>query len=641
MQVALLPMNAGPGTRATLARQISQFVAEVARNLTGKEIHGVNFMAQYDDGGVTRFAQANPSEGLNEPEMLRQFFDGAPMDAIVDGLLVESEGSGGNLTARIFRRGGDGPEQEESVAYLPGGFLAAARGLLKLACEASGAPLPSGIEDDVAIFGTHDSGAFTNFLVGFDAVQYIERSQGAVAREFDPGAGLDALMAAREADPDWEAPYMAAVRLCRACIQHRLGDAEKVRATLDALAAAEPDDPRAFFALGELDSTVGNVNAAVDMFEKAAAALERQTASLEADEASASGAEKEAAAAALEGARADLPNILARLAVEQAKIGMPANAERNLRRAVELEAEPKPATELLANLLASTGRGHEVPGLWRERAAANPKSGEVQAKYAAALIAAGQTAEGLRAFDDALGSVEDPFPVKRMYAGALAAQGEHDRAMDLFEDCLDASPADVPLLLDYASTLQAAGREFEVPKVLRDVLSANPDQNVRAQTQAWLIELEQPKRVEAVKNAADKAQSGDPGAAVTELRGLKNWLADYWKFWAVYASALNQSGEHKEAEEAGVRLLNLFPSCEPAFGELATALSGQGRHEEAYNFLRNAISGMPGSLMVAVNLALAAKRSGREDEAVALGRQIKAAAQGVQGLDEVFAELGV
>lgn len=640
MQLAVLPLNAGQGTRATLARQLSQFASEVARSLTGKEIHGVNFMAQYQDEGVTRFALANASEGLNEGEMVAQFFANAPMEAIVDGLLAEAEGGGGTLTVRVFRRGGDGPESTEETPYLPGGFLAAARSLVRTICEAAGGEFPADAEDS-HLFGTENTEAFVEFLSGFDAIQYIERSQGAVAREFDPSPAIASLMSAYKADQDWEAPYLGVVRLCRACIQFRLGDAEVVRKTLLELAEAEPEDPRAPFALGELDSVVGNLSGAVDQFEKAAGSVERRLGTLRLRLKDAAAEERKAIEDEIAAVQVDQAPILARMAVVQAQLGMPANAERNLRRAIELEPEPKPSTDILAGVLAGSGRAHEVPALWRERVQASPKSGAVRAKYAQALLAAGQDAEGLRAFDDALGEVDDPTPVKRLYASALAQKGEHDRAMDLFEDCIDADPTDVPLLLDYAHTLQEAGRQFEVPKVLRDVLSANPEPNIRAQTQAWLIELEQPKRVEAVKAAADKAQAGDPAAAVAELKPLKNWLADYWKFWAVYASALNQTESYSEAEDAGVRLLNLFPGCEPAFGELATALAGQERHEDAYNLMRNAMVAVPGSLPVAVNLALAAKRSGRIEEAQSLGRQIKAATQGAEGLDAVFAELGV
>lgn len=641
VQIAVLPLNAGPESRATLARQLSHFASELARGITGNEIHAVNLMAQYQDGGVTRFAQANPSETLNETELISQFFANSPMEAIVDGLLVESSEGGGTLSVRSWEKGSSEPVGSNEFTYLPGGFFSAARGMVEFLAKVSGGSIPQEGTDDVTLFGTEDPAAFVEFLVGFDAVQYVERSQGAVASEFDPMPALASLMSAYEKDPDWEAPYMGAVRLCRVCIQHRLGDANVVRENLHKLAESEPDDPRAPFALGELASVVGDLNQAVDQFEKSATALSKRIQSQEQELGSLSGAERAEAEDALRAMRADQSPILARLGMTQAQMGMPANAERNLAKAIEVEPEPKPSTELLATLLESSGRAHEVPPLWKARVDANPGAGGVHARYALSLVAAGKDAEGLREFDLALERAEDPLEVKRAYASVLARKGEFDRAMDMFEDCIDANPADPNLLLEYANTLQGAERQFEVPKVLRDVLACNIDPNTRAQTQAWLLEIEQPKRVEAVKNAADKAQAGDAQAAVTELRGLKNWLADYWKFWAVFANALNQVGAHDEAEDAGVRLLNMFPNCEPAFGELATALSGQDRHEEAYNLLRNAMSTMPGSLPVAVNFALAAKRTGRLEEAQNIGRQIKQATEDAEGLRAVFQELGV
>lgn len=641
MQIAVLPLNAGPESRATLARQLSQFASELARSVTGKEIHGVNLMAQFPDGGVTRFAQANPSETLNEEELISQFFANSPMEVIVDGLLAETPEGGGTLTVRKWEKGSSGPADSGEFAFLPGAFFSAARSMVEFLAQAAGGSLPAELSDDLALFGTQDQKAFADFLIGFDAVQYIERSQGAVAREFDPMPALDSLMAAYQADPEWEAPYMGAVRLCRGCIQHRLGDANVVREKLESLAESEPEDPRAPFALGELAGVVGDLNQAVDQFEKAAASLSKRIQTQENELEGLSGDEKAAGKEMLEAMQADLAPILARLGMTQAQLGMPANAERNLLKAIEIEHEPKPSTELLAGLLEGSGRSHEVPPLWKDRVDANPGNGALHARYAVSLVSAGKDAEGLREFDRALELAEDPLEVKRTYASVLAGKGELDRAMDMFEDCIDANPAEPSLLLEYANTLQSADRQFEVPKVLREVLACNIDPNTRAQTQAWLLEIEQPKRVEAVKNAADKAQAGEGQAAVAELRGLKNWLADYWKFWAVFANALNQTGSHEEAEDAGVRLLNMFPNCEPAFGELATALSGQDRDEEAYNLLRNAMSGMPGSLPIAVNLALAAKRTGRIEEAQNLGRQIKQATEDAEGLKAVFQELGV
>ncbi|MFX7914615.1 hypothetical protein ABTK35_20290, partial [Acinetobacter baumannii] len=83
---------------------------------------------------------------------------------------------------------------------------------------------------------------------------------------------------------------------------------------------------------------------------------------------------------------------------------------------------------------------------------------------------------------------------KRYYAPVLAGEDDTDRAMDFYEDYLDENPNDVGAMVEYAQTLQKAKREFEIPPVLKNILASNPDMDTKAQTQAWLIELEQPKR---------------------------------------------------------------------------------------------------------------------------------------------------
>ncbi|MEZ5163011.1 MAG: hypothetical protein R2688_04535 [Fimbriimonadaceae bacterium] len=83
----------------------------------------------------------------------------------------------------------------------------------------------------------------------------------------------------------------------------------------------------------------------------------------------------------------------------------------------------------------------------------------------------------------------------------------------------------------------------------------------------------------------------------------------------VLATAYNQTGEHTEAEAAARRILEMFPSCEPAYVELNNALGGQGKNEEAYALMQIALGNMPQSLPVALSTAVAAKRVGREDEA--------------------------
>ncbi len=611
MTIVVLPFNAAKNTRAPLARQFANFACDIARGATGAEINAVNYLAQYQDDGVPRFALVNPGEELNEPEVIEQFSQQAAYDLLVDGLLSENENGGGVLTVRFFDHGSGKPKDQQEFTYMPGASMVAVRCFLTELVKKIGGELPAEMNDDEGLFGTTSEEAFLKFLAGFDSLQYIDKAQGRVVPDFSPEDALAGLTEAVALDKDWEAPYMAAVQLGRLCTRFRIGTAKIVQDAYTKLTELEPQDGRAFFALGELYENVGENLKAAEALEKAHV--------LEPEE----------------------PAILTRLGIVQMAAGMPVNAERNFRKAIDLEDENKPSMDYLAQVLDGTGRGHEVPALWKGLVDASPQNAEAQAKYAISLLRAGREADGLRAFDLALETLEDNTLVKRFYAPVLKEKGDLDRAMDLYEDCLDVAPTDIVLLIEYAQTLSAAGRDFEVPKVLNDILSANPDANTRAQTQAWLIELEQPKRVEAVKSASEKADKGDFSAAIDELTPLRNWLADYWKMWAVLATSLNQAGRPQEAEEAARHLLELFPACEPGYGELMGALGAQGRHDEAYSLMRMAMGNMPHSLAVAINFAIACKRAGKLDEARGLAEQLLQATNNSEDVRKALAEVGV
>ncbi|MFX8477583.1 hypothetical protein ABTL82_18940, partial [Acinetobacter baumannii] len=92
----------------------------------------------------------------------------------------------------------------------------------------------------------------------------------------------------------------------------------------------------------------------------------------------------------------------------------------------ELETEEKPSLDVLANVLNATGRGHEVPILWKEQLDARPQDALVHAKYAMALLAAGRKDEGLRAFDHGLETLEETTLLKRYYAPVLAGEDDTD-----------------------------------------------------------------------------------------------------------------------------------------------------------------------------------------------------------------------
>lgn len=596
MRIAVLPFNAGPGARAALARQIPNYAVEMVRGASGTEIGQVNYLAQVEDNGVTRFALVNPSEDLNDTEMLRQLMEQSETDVLIDGLLLESE-LGSEITVRTMRKGSESLAELETIPLTDESFFASVRSLMDMIARRANADvtLP---ESNEQLFGTENAEAFMQFLTGFDGTNYVERAQGMVVRDFNPEPVFDALLRSMELDQDWEAPFLTLLNLARMCVQAQIGNARLIESKLQRAIELVPGDGRGHFALGELYAAVNDHGKAADQFEKA----------LEQDP--------------------EEPAIYTRLAISQAQLGMPANAEKNLRRAMEKEEEPKPSAGFLADLLTQSGRAHEVPALWKERLDASPDNPEIAVRYAASLFNAQRIDEGEKAFDDAIESLTEPNLAKRSYAPYLVQKGEFDRALDLYEDVLDATPTDPGLMFEYAQALVAANRAFEAPRVLRDMLTLQLDQNLRAHVHAMLIEVDQPNRAEAVAEAAKKAENGDPAGAIRDLKPLVNWLSDYWKLWAVMANAYNAQEMWTEAEESAVRLIELFPGCEPAYVEYANAKSGQNQEEAAHAALVTALQRIPGSALIGLNLALTANRIGRKDEAKELARQLRPALQG-------------
>lgn len=609
MRVAVLPFNAAEGTKPALGRQFAAFAAEQLRAHAGADINVVSYLTQVQEAdGSVRAAFVNIADELLPFEQLKDLFEQAQVELVMDGMLRQDDDHF-SLTVRFHTKDNPEPKSIETIEFDKAELFSVLHRLVKKLADESEVGLPEFLAGETMEFGTDDPNSFLKFLEGYDALNYIQQANGAVAYEFSPQGGVDALLEAVEADSDFEGPYQVLVQLCRACASFRIGTFEIIEQALTKLTELLPDEFPAYFALGEVYQQVGALDKAMQFYEKA---LQKEP---------------------------NDPALYARLGIAQLQSGMPVNAERNFRKALELEGPDKPSADYLANVLQQTGRGHEIPGVWKSILDEDSTNAQAHAKYAMALIQNGKEAEGERAFENALETLEDNTLIKRYYAPYLVHKNDLDRAMDFYEDSLDVAPNDVQTLIEYAQTLEAADRAFEVPNVLKQVLASNPDPNLRAQVLARLIELEQPKRVESVENARQKMENGDFQGAIRDLKPMRNWLADYWKLWALLSSAYNRTEQFAEAEEAARRLLEMYPGCEPAYGELVQALSGQGRAEEAYETMRYAAMSNPGSLPIHLNLGLAAKRAGHEEEARQLARQIREAVGPNPDIEPVLSEM--
>lgn len=608
MKVAVLPFNAAEGTKPAYGRQFSAFAAEQLRAHAGADINSVSYLTQVEQEGQVRTAYVNISDGLLPFDQLEPLFEQAEVQIVQDGFLEETDGQF-KLTLRYHEQGNETPIAQDEWTFARADIFSTLTTLIAKLADKAQVELPDSLKAGTMEFGTADAEVFLDFLEGFDSLTYIQQSNGAVAVEFSPEGAFEALTRGLSRDVDFEGTYNVLVQLARLCTQFQIGSFEGTEAALKEAITLVPDEAPAYFVLGELYQLVGQLDQASNNYEKA---IQKEP---------------------------NDPGFYNRLGAVQAQMQMFVNAERNFRKAMELEGPDQPSADFLAGVLQQTGRDHEIPPIWKALIDADNQNGPAHAKYAMSLIQNGKKDEGERAFDTALELLEDNALIKRYYAPYLVEQGDLDRAMDFYEDALDAAPADIPTMLEYAQTLEKADREFEVPPVLKNVLAANPDPNTRAQVQARLIELEQPKRVENVEAARAKMEAGDFEGALRDLKPLRNWLGDYWKLWALYASANNQLMQFADAEEAVARLLELFPGCEPAFGELVTALVGQGRAEDAYGFMRQVMQANPGSVAVAINYARAAAAAGQKDEARQLVKQLREAIGPNADLEPVFASI--
>lgn len=608
MKVAVLPFNAAEGTKPAYGRQFSAFAAEQLRAHAGADINSVSYLTQVEQEGQVRTAYVNISDGLLPFDQLEPLFEQAEVQIVQDGFLEETDGQF-KLTLRYHEQGNETPIAQDEWTFSRAEIFSTLTTLIAKLAEKAQVELPDSLKAGTMEFGTDNAEVFLDFLEGFDSLTYIQQSNGAVAVEFSPEGAFEALSRGLAADVDFEGTYNVLVQLARLCTQFQIGSFEGTEGVLKQAITLVPEEAPAYFVLGELYQLVGQPDQASNNYEKA---IQKEP---------------------------NDPGFYNRLGAVQAQMQMFVNAERNFRKAMELEGPDQPSADFLAGVLQQTGRDHEIPPIWKALIDADNQNGPAHAKYAMSLIQNGKKDEGERAFDTALQLLEDNALIKRYYAPYLVEQGDLDRAMDFYEDALDAAPADVPTMLEYAQTLEKADREFEVPPVLKNILAANPDPNTRAQVQARLIELEQPKRVENVEAARAKMEAGDFEGALRDLKPLRNWLGDYWKLWALYASANNQLMQFADAEEAVARLLELFPGCEPAFGELVTALVGQGRAEDAYGFMRQVMQANPGSVAVAINYARAAAAAGQKDEARQLVKQLREAIGPNADLEPVFASI--
>ena len=268
MTIAVLLLNAAEGAKPQLGRQISAFVGEQLRNEAKAEVQSISFLTQIEQQGQTRTAFVNLSDGMLEQDQLDELFQQTGVDVAMDGMLKRPSEGQNEVTVR-FSAKRNRKAEEETLTFADEEIFITLRRLVQSLAGHAEIELPESLQGDNLEFGTDDPQAFLNFLEGFDALNYVQQANGAVAIEFDPTPAFDALIAALRSDLDFEGAYQVLVGLARACAQYSIGEFEKVERALLTGTELRPEDFPAFYALGELHQAANSLPKAVDFFETA------------------------------------------------------------------------------------------------------------------------------------------------------------------------------------------------------------------------------------------------------------------------------------------------------------------------------------------------------------------------------------
>ena len=627
-KLTFLPFNVGEPLRPALGRQLANFLSEAYKTQPDVETNFVSFLTQV--GTATEPAQAfvNLGNELNPTEFVENILQQSGADYAIDGTLNAADG-GSSLTLRVSKPGTTGELVREKT-FTDAETFDVLRWLVKEVAEGTGVQLIPEFETKME-FGTDSAESFNKFMLGYDAVNYVGQAGRQVAKEFDIASAFDDLYASLEADRDFLGPYEASLQLAALCLQNGLGTPEVLEAKVRRLQEFVPEDYRGLYALGDIYNATARPQEAMGAFEKAIRLMESQNAEKT--------KQKEA------GEDVDVPGldpgIYTRLGLIQQHSGMLANAERSFKKALDLEGPDKPTMQFMTPLLVNSGRGHEVVKTWKDVLDANIESPEAWGRYAVSLVMAQKHDDARKAFEDGLAKTGDHVLLKRHFAPFLASTGDAHRAMDLYEDVLEVAPNEVPVLVEYSQVLDNAGRTHEVADVLKTLLAnENLDPDLRAQAKARQIEIEQPQRIEPIVGAQKMMESEDFNGAIAALQPIAQWMPEYWKVWMMLATLHNRVQNFVEAENAAKRVIELFPGCEPAYHEYASSLVGQDRAEEAYTFLNQTLAARPQSATIALSLAMAAKQTGRTEEAANLARQLReAAGPGNPEIEQVLSEI--
>jgi len=255
--------------------------------------------------------------------------------------------------------------------------------------------------------------------------------------------------------------------------------------------------------------------------------------------------------------------------------------------------------------LAARGKRDEALGAYREALGLNPRSVTVRLRVADTLLELGRPAEAFQEYAElSLRHPDEPTYIQGM-ARSLAREGRGKDALGLLRPAVTKFPDAVGLREELANVLLESGRPEEAAKELRVVVDRAPRQlSPRLRLGATLVRLGRLREASSafLAIAGMSPRSNEGRVAARALVGLGDRLLD--------------EGDFPEARKAYRAALEAGLGDDDAiYSNLALAAYRMGRRDEALEVLRQGLARVPSSARLHLRAGRLLDEAGRRDEA--------------------------
>ena len=288
---------------------------------------------------------------------------------------------------------------------------------------------------------------------------------------------------------------------------------------------------------------------------------------------------------------------LTALAGAHVRDGRLAEAERVMRRAVQLRPDLPNLHGNLGNVLRELGRLQDAEQILRAALRLHPGHPDLHSNYGAVLMDLGRRHAAERSFRRALQQQPDHAPAQHNLSRLLHAAGRHGEAMQAFSGLLRAHPGLAQGHCDLGLALQSSGKLEQAKTSLHEALRLEPTLVAARMALGGVLHgLGQVADAAAQFQAVIKAC---PNSAEAHL-GL--------------GVAANLLGRYVDAEKSLATALQQRPDLPEAYNSLGDTLRNLGRLDESETALRVALRLRPGYPEAQVGLAFVLLQSGRYAE---------------------------